>query len=143
MVGDHEDTVWVSINPQILKHPEWGDGSAARNCGQVDVETFDGKQRTGNRNTRDAEYVMHGTSIPNALKRLKCNGRMWPTDSPEALGGRGVYTFKVDNYDDINVVMDTLRSCQSGADYKGAAIICKTHGLVFHCKWNDIIPKGS
>jgi len=69
-----QDLVWVSINPQYMFRPDWNEGAEARHCGSVIVK---GKsdQRTAHRcyesdnwQSREAEYVMHGTSIKAALE---------------------------------------------------------------------------
>ena len=144
------DLVWVDINPQHILQPDWSQGAEARNCGQVEVKDRGGGQRTAhpchdsdNTKRREAEYVMHGTSIENALGIVKDHGRIWPTDRLDAPGGVGVYGFKVDDHENMNSIMDAWRSTQSGGYCKGAGIIIRTHGLVFSSKSRDVIPKGS
>ena len=144
------DLVWVDINPHHILQPEWSPGAAARNCGWVDVKGRGGEQRTAyifdgsdNENPREAEYVLHGTSIEAALEIIKINGRILATDSTDAPGGVGVYGVKVDDYEDVKSIMDAFRSTQSGGYCKGAGIIIRTHGLVFKSNSRDIIPKGS
>ena len=144
------DLVWVDINPQHILHPDWSQGAEARNCGQVDVKDRDGGQRTAwrsyesdNKTPRDAEYVMHGTSIQASLDIVKDHGRIWPTDKLDAPGGVGVYGFKVDDLENMTSIMDAWRSTQSGGYCRGAGVIIRTHGLVFSSKGRDVIPKGT
>ena len=144
------DLVWVDINPHHILQPEWRQGAEARNCGEVDVKDRGGGQRTAyrtyesdNATPRDAEYVMHGTSIQAALDIVKDHGQILATKKLDAPGGQGVYGFKVEDYADMKSIMDAFRSTQSGGYNKGAGIIVRTHGLVFNSSSRDIIPKGS
>ena len=91
------DLVWVDINPQHILQPDWPQGAEARNCGQVEVKDRGGGKRTAhpchdsdNTKRREAEYVMHGTSIQAALDIINHNGRVRATEKPDAPGGQGV-----------------------------------------------------
>ena len=143
------DLVLVDINPHHILQPEWSQGAEARNCGQVVVKDRGGGQRTahrcyesGNLQSRDVEYVMHGTSIESALEIVKVRGRMSPTEKQDAPGGVGVYGFKVDDISDMKCIMDACAATRSGGYNKGACIIFRTHALVFKSSSRDIIPPG-